>query len=102
MRCNAKIWRNTGVTIGNINIDFNKEYCVEVKSRILEHVTFKEVGEFFIYDGLSIMFETNDNVLFGLNRISNVYEKAKIKEDKTLYNIKKVQMYERYKRSAIR
>ena len=102
MRCNAKIWRNTGVTIGNINIDFNKEYYVEVKSHIFEHVTFKEVGKFFIYDGLSIMFETNDNVLFGLNRISNVYEKAKIKEDKPLYNIKKVQMYERYKRSAIR
>jgi len=102
MRYNAKIWRNTGVAIGNINIDFNKEYCVEVKSSIFEHVTFKEVGKFFIYDGLSIMFETNDNLLFGLDRISNVYEKAKIKEDKTLYNIKKVQMYERYKRSAIR
>ena len=85
MRCNAKIWKSTGVTIGNINIDFNKEYCVEVKSRIFEHVTFKEVGKFFIYDGLSIMFETNDNVFFGLDRISNVYEKAKIKEDKTLY-----------------
>ena len=102
MRCNAKIWRNTGVTIGNTDIDFDKEYCVEIKSHIFEHVTFKEVGKFFIYDGLSIMFETNDNVLFGLNRISNVYEKAKIKEDKTLYNKKKVQMYERYKRSAIR
>ena len=102
MRCNAKIWRNTGVTIGNINIDFNKEYCVEIKSHTFKGTTFKEVGKFFIYDGLSIMFETNDNVLFGLNRISNVYEKAKIKEDKTLYNIKKVQMYERYKRSAIR
>ena len=102
MRCNAKIWRNTGVTIGKINIDFNKEYCVEIKSYLFRGVTFKEVGKFFIYDELSIMFETNDNVFFGLDRISNVYEKAKIKEDKTLYNIKKVQMYERYKRSAIR
>ena len=102
MRCNAKIWRNTGVTIGNTDIDFDKEYCVEIKSRAFKGVTFKEVGKFFIYDGLSIMFETNDNGFFGLDRISNVYEKTKIKEDKPLYNIKKVQMYERYKRSAIR
>lgn len=102
MRCNAKIWKSTGVTIGNTDIDFDKEYCVEIKSCIFKHVTFKKVGKFFIYDGLSIMFKTKDDGFFGLDRISNVYEKERVKEDKTLYNIKKVQMYERYKRSAIR
>lgn len=102
MRCNAKIWGNTGVTIANTNIDFDKEYCVEIKSQFFENISFKEVGKFFIYDGVNILFRTKDMGFFGLDRISNVYEKAKIKEDKTLYNKKKVQMYERYKRSAIR
>lgn len=102
MRCNAKIWGNTGVKIGNTNIDFDKEYCVEIKSSVFKGATFKVVGKFFIYDEVSILFKTKDNGFFGLDRISNVYEKAKIKEDKALYNIKKVQMYERYKRSAIK
>lgn len=71
---NDKIWKSTGATIGNADIDFNKEYCVEIKSHLFRGVTFKSVGKFFIYDGLSVMFETNDNEVFELNRISNVYE----------------------------
>lgn len=102
MKCNAKTWKSTGITIGNINIDFGKEYCVEIKSQFFENISFKEVGKFFIYDRVNIMFRTKDMGFFGLDRISNVYEKEMVKEDKPLYNTKKVQMYERYKRSAIR
>ena len=102
MRCNAKIWGNTGITIGNTNIDFDKEYCVEIKSRVFKGETFKGVGNFFIFDGVSILFKTKDMGFFELERVSNIYEKVRVKEDKTLYSIKKVQMYERYKRSAIR
>lgn len=102
MRCNAKVWKDTGLTMKNANIELNKECCVRIKSLFVPTSSYKRVGEFISPDGIEVFFVGKDGRIFDLDRIVKVYEQSKLKEDKSLFDNKKVQMYERYKRSTIR
>lgn len=102
MRCHAKVWKDTGLTMNNADIELKKEYCVRIKSIINSIYSYKKIGRFISLDGVEIIFVGNDSRIFGLDRIIKVYEQSKLKEDRPLFDNKKVQMYERYKRSSVR
>lgn len=100
MRCHAKVWKDTGLTINNADIELKKEYCVRIKSLFSPTSSYKKIGRFISPDGVEVIFVGRDSIIFDLDRITKVYEQSKLKEDKPLFNNKKVQMYERYKRST--
>ena len=102
MRCHAKVWKDTGLTMKSADIELKKEYCVRIKSLFSPTSSYKKIGRFISPDGVEVIFVSRDSRIFGLDRITKVYEQSKLKEDKPLFDNKKVQMYERYKRSPIR
>ena len=106
MRCNAYTFKDSCLDFKDMecaDYDLDKDYMVDIKSR-WGLGAFKVKGRFFS-DGVEIKFLSHDNRyrhLYNPNRIVKLYLPCKAKEDKPLFDNKKVQMYERYKRSSIK
>ena len=104
MRCNAYTFKDSGLDFKDMECtDYNldKEYMVDIKSR-WGLCTFKAKGEFVPDgDGIEIKFLSHSDryyYLYNPNRIIKLYFPCKAKEDKPLFDNKKVQMYARYKK----
>lgn len=106
MRCNAYTFKDSGLDFKDMectDYDLDKEYMVDIKS-IWGLGTFKTKGKFFS-DGIEIKFLSRDNRcihFYNPNRIVKLYLPCKAKEDKPLFDNRKVQMYARYKRNSIK
>lgn len=96
-------YSNSKQSIKDADIELGKEYYVGVKDFINPEGIYVENGVFVLYNEVEIFFiPKRMNTVYCLDEITNVYKKCRIKEDRPLFDKKKVQIYERYKRHSFR